>query len=257
MKKVLLLAFVSLLGMSAFAQGDIKNETHFTLSWDRPVRNFGEVDGFNTDENRYQYYMNNVPGAEHMGGALDAGMIAYIHPTEVFDGFKLGILVDFIDLSANYFRFTDTTTKPTSVATTSGTVYVEEFDSEMSATDLNVRYSVNIGLVATYSPMKNLYFDFFGKIRPSFGAHYYKYARVTYEDWDKETKTQPYSKSAEDTGIGFGLGSSFGMNVRYSKFIVGAELISGSLNYKYDNIVESQKEFDHHLKVKFGVFFAE
>ncbi len=107
MRKLLLVPFLSFLVFSGFSQGTINNASYLTFAVNRPMLNYGEIVGFDSPQNLKQWYANQHPDAQHLGGAIDVGTTFYIHPTAFVKGFKAGILVDFIDLGANYFKFTD------------------------------------------------------------------------------------------------------------------------------------------------------
>lgn len=256
MKKIILFSLLALGSMVGYSQGDINNVSYFTLSWNRPIRNFGEDVNLDQPKNRFKAFKEDK-NADHYGGALDFGAVFYIHPTGVIDGFKAGVMVDFFDLGANFFRYTDEKTKVEAIPGNPGnTVFVED----VTCNDLTGRFSMNFGLIATFSPAKKLYFDIFGKVRPTFGVHYQKiikyYDGTNYYD-EKPTTVITWKQIQEDTGLGFGFNSSFGLNIRYSRFVLGSEFIMGTLNLKYDDVRNDKKVYDQYLKVKFGFFFSD
>jgi hypothetical protein len=191
--------------------------------------------------------------ADHYGGGLDFGTTFYIHPTGVIDGFKAGFLLDFVDLSANYFSYTDETT-----TINSG---LQQFEENVTCQDLTGRFSMNFGVLATISPAEKLYFDLYGKLRPTFSVHYQNIVQdfngTIYYDYYESSSSLIWRQQNEDTGLGFGLLYSFGLDIRYSRFTLGSEFVMGSLKYSYDNPANDKTMVDQYLKVKFGFFFSE
>ena len=168
MKKISLLFIIALFSVSGFSQGEIHNATKFTINWLRPIRNFGENENIDAAQNKYKYFTDQM-NADHYGGGLDFGATFYIHPTGVIDGFKAGFLLDFVDLSANYFSYTDETTFRVGVP---GNPNNTEPIEDVTCQDLTGRFSMNFGVLATISPAEKLYFDLYGKLRPTFSVHY-------------------------------------------------------------------------------------
>ncbi|MCK9562459.1 MAG: hypothetical protein M0R02_07030 [Bacteroidales bacterium] len=256
MKKITLFLLLSLGAFVGYSQGDIKNVSYFTISWNRPIRSFGEDVDRPQSKNRFKTFKEDKD-ANHYGGALDFGAIFYIHPTGIIDGFKAGIMVDFLDLGANYFRYTDEKTKVEAIPGNPGnTVFVED----VTCNDLTARFSMNVGAIATFSPAKKFYIDIFGKLRPTFGVHYQKI--IQYYDGTNYYPEKPntiitWKQVQEDTGLGFGINTSFGLNLRYARFILGSEFVMGTLKLKYDDIRNDKKVYDQYLKVKLGFFFSD
>ena len=259
MKKIIHVLILTLGCFSAFSQGEIKNATYFSLDWTRPIMNYGELEGMNSTENLYRFYQNQYPDADHKGGEIEIGTSFYIHPTGFKKGYKAGILVDFIDLGATYMSFMDSTI-------TIGNP-IKYFEPE-KCHDLTARYSLNIGVVGTYSPIKKLYFDLFAKIRPTFAVNYFK--MPMFDDITDKIYTNNealvYSpvgtplrnkRVVEDTGIGLGFNYSFGFNIRYARVLIGTEWVVGKLKYTYNNPDMDQTVYDQLVKVKLGMFFAE
>ncbi|MFW5850947.1 MAG: hypothetical protein ACOCWB_01860 [Bacteroidota bacterium] len=252
MKKISLLFIIALFSVSGFSQGEIQNATKFTINWLRPIRNFGEDVNTDAAQNKYKFFTEKME-ADHYGGGIDFGTTFYIHPTEIIDGFKAGFLVDFFDLSANYFRYSDTTT-----IINSG---LQQFEENVTSQDLTGRFSMNIGLLATISPAKKLYFDLYGKLRPTFSVHYHNTVQdfngTVYYDYYESSSSLIWRQQNEDTGLGFGLLYSFGLDIRYSRFVLGSEFVMGSVKYSYDNPANDKTMYDQYFKVKLGFFFSE
>lgn len=261
MKKIILVPIFALMCASLFAQGEIKNATYFNFAWNRPLMNFGEQLNRNSPENTYRFYQNEYDNFKHYGGSLDIGTSFYIHPTGFIKGFKAGVLVDFIDLGANYLTYTDSSIQ---LATPTNIKEIQ------TCHDLTARYSLNIGAMATYSPKKNIYFDLYFKVRPTFAVNYLKapmwegvYDRI-YTNEDQSTIFLPdgepkkHKRTLEETSIGLGLNYSYGINIRLSKVLLGAEMITGKLNYRAGSIIGMDQIIrDQYFKLKLGFFFAE
>ncbi len=266
MKRFLLVPVFALLISSLFAQGEIKNASYLTLAWNRPMLNFGEQLDRNSAENLYKFYNNQYDNFAHYGGSLNFGTSFYIHPTGFIKGFKAGVLVDFIDLGANYMTFTDSSIQ---VATPTN------FKEERVCHDLTGRYSLNIGALVTYSPKKKLFFDLYFKIRPTFAINYISaplwkqvnsdvmYNDRIYTNYDQQTiydasgKEIMHKQVFDETSIGLGLNYSYGLDIRYSKMSIGAELVTGKLKYTSSVIQLDQIVRDQYFKLKLGFFFAE
>ena len=58
----------------------------------------------------------------------------------------------------------------------------------------------------------------------------------------------------EDTGIGLGLDYSFGIDIRYSKLMIGCEWVLGNIKYSYD-VWDDQKVYNQRFRVKLGLSF--
>lgn len=268
MKKLLLIPILTVIGFTAFSQGDIKNASYVNVSWNKPIMNYGErTERSSYPDNLYNWYRTDKSDFQHMGGSLEFGTNFYIHPTGFVEGFKAGVLVDFIDLGVNYMSFQDSTIKLQNPTNESALI---------SCTDLTARYSLNIGLILTFSPAKNFFVDVFGKFRPTFAVNYMKVpmfedntdpkdkvfydkiyandAEAIYNDAGNPLYHKP---NREDTGTGFGLNSSFGFNIRYSKVTLGMEWVMGKINYTYNDFKMDQTVYDQYFKVKLGMFFVD
>lgn len=253
MKRLFMFFGLALLSITTFSQSQIYNSSHLLFDWNRPVRYFGTEPDLLAAANKFKH-LTETMDADHYGTSIEFGSTFYIHPTGVFDGFKAGLIVDFIDLGVNYFRYKDNVTRINSGE--------EEFVKEEDAYDLLGRFSVNIGLVATVSPIKNLYFDVFAKTRPTFGVHWqkvplYRDANKIYQYFDGKPSGLVEKQMYDDTGLGFGLNTSFGLHVRYLKVMLGAEYVFGTLNFKYDDVRNDRKMYNQYMKIKFGFFFSE
>ncbi|MFO7868246.1 MAG: hypothetical protein R6U95_02985 [Bacteroidales bacterium] len=253
MKKISVLFILALLSITGYSQGTIYNSSHFTMNWNRPIWNFGENPDFDASQNRYMHYTENYE-ADHYGGSLDFGTSFYIHPTGFIDGFKAGIIVDFIDIGINYFTYQDYETQ-----SISGFQVPDE--ESVSCSDLTGRFSVNVGALATFSPIDNLYFDIYGKLRPTFGIRWHDIVQdfnsdVYYEYYEEGSVIINRQKN-DDTHLGFGLLSSFGLDIRYFRFVTGMEFVTGTLNLKSNNTGEKTEYYDQYFKLKFGFFFSE
>ncbi|MCQ2959595.1 MAG: hypothetical protein MJ198_05330 [Bacteroidales bacterium] len=262
MKKLLLIPFVILMACSSvFSQGTIKNNSYFNLTWIRPIADYGTIVGQESPKNLLKYYKNKSgDDLQHYSGALNVGANFYIHPIGwLIEGFKAGLCVDFIDLGIDYYRFSDGIEKNGKIDTT-------------NFNDLTASYSLNLGLVATISPVKNFYIDLTAKLCPTFAVNYFRipsyvkdkdgnfvfeYRNPDLEYGGYDIKDGIYNvptKESEDTGIGLGVDYSFGFNIRYSKLSVGCEWLLGNLNYSYDSW-DAQKIHNQRLKVKIGLSF--
>ncbi len=271
MKKLLLIPMFVLFATSAiFAQGTIKNNSYFNLTWVRPISDYGTIVDQAAPNNLLKYYKNKAgDDLQHYSGALNVGANFYIHPIGwVIEGFKAGLCVDFIDLGVDYYRFSDAIFENGKADTT-------KFQ------DLTASYSLNVGVVATISPAKNFYIDLTAKLCPTFAVNYFripayvKYGSIATNEvfeyrnpnsiWNGYDITpvdaeDPIpeafypSKEAEDTGIGLGLDYAFGFNIRYSKISLGCEWVLGNIKYSYDSW-NDQKVYNQRLKVKIGLSF--
>ncbi len=263
MKKLLLFPLVLVLACStAFSQGTIKNNSYFNLIWSRPIMDNGVIYGSETPNNLREFYKAKYgTDLSHYSGAINVGANFYIHPIGwLIEGFKAGLCLDFIDLGADYYKFSGYQQNP-------GGLQASE---EENFTDLKVSYSLNVGVIATMSPVKNFYIDLTAKLCPTFGVNYFKlpaYQVGTKPFERKNTGTEwggyevpgvDYrilgTKDAEETGIGLGLDYAFGFNIRYSKLSVGCEWLLGNIKYSYENWDE-QKVNNQQLKVKLGFSF--
>ena len=277
-KRILLPLVLMLVASAAFSQGTIKNNSYFTLSWNRAVSKYGTIVDNESSKNLRTYYKNKYgDDLNHYSGALTVGANFYIHPIGwLIEGFKAGLCIDFIDLGADYYRFPDATRAIGGVKST---------DTE-NYNDLNVYYSLNAGLVATISPAKSFYIDLTAKVCPTFAVNYFRipayqlgyasnspiferrnagleyggYEVVAVNGTSYDDSAMPSSlnyvptKNEEDTGIGLGFNYSFGLDFRYSKFLIGCEWVLGNINYSYD-VWDKQKIHTQHLKIKVGLSF--
>lgn len=265
MKKLLLIPFTLMLACgAAFSQGTIKNNSYFNLSWVRPIMDYGKIEGNESPKNMLQYYKEKSGGdLQHYSGAINVGANFYIHPVGwIIEGFKPGICVDFIDLSADYYRFPD-------AVVDKGVADTADYS------DLTASYSLNVGVVATISPTDKFYIDLTAKFCPTFAVNYfkipgylsptsvaswdiyeYRMPGVEYGGYDVSLNGAPNvaSKEAEDTGIGWGLDYAFGLDLRYSKFSIGCEWSFGNLHYSYDTWAD-QKVNNQKFKLKLGLSF--
>ena len=267
MKKFLLLTVSVFFACTvAFSQGHIKNNSYFSLSMNRPIMKYGNIDGLSCSNNMLQYYKDRYDeegDLQHYAGALTVGANFYIHPIGwVIEGFKAGLCVDFIDLSADYYRFEGRTRD-------AGGKWSED---SQTYNDLSVAYSLNIGAIATISPAEDFYIDLTAKLCPTFGVNYFRipafqqgveanspaveYRNAGLEWGGYEVKNQDGVGlvNEEDTGLGLGLDYSFGFNIRYSKVFIGCEWIFGKINYSYD-VWDKQKVYNQRLRVKLGLSF--
>ncbi len=271
MKKILLLAIASCFAISSFSQGEINTMTNLNISFNQPLANFGESVYNDVSENRYAFLRNNKKDFRNIGGGITFGGNFYIHPTEFFEGFKLGIVADFIDLSANYITYTDTTT-----INISGD---EKPQDLVDCADLIVRYSLNVGVVATFSPADKFFIDLNFKVRPTIANHWFKFP-----EWDvdgiisSENPVPPFPTATEEqlndnpvrskqmkeaNGFGYGTKFSAGIDIRYGKLLIGAEYVWGNVNFHYDKDYVNAADHnqlrinDSYLKAKLGIFFAE
>ncbi|MCQ2605810.1 MAG: hypothetical protein MJ204_04610 [Bacteroidales bacterium] len=265
MKKILLvLSTLLFAGSIAFGQGTIKNNSYFNLTWIRPIMDYGTIDGQETPNNLNKYYSERFGSdLKHYSGALNVGANFYIHPISwLIDGFKAGLCVDFIDLGANYYRFKAHQQK-------AGGIVLDEAET---FDDLTVYYSLNVGAIATISPMKGFYIDLTGKACPTFAVNYFKIPayqtavtanapaferRNTGDEWGGYqlvgNDVLP-TTTEEQTGIGWGINYSFGFNLRFYKFSVGCEWLFGNLHYGYEDW-DDQTVKNQELKVKIGMTF--
>lgn len=268
MKKLVLIPLTMLLACSAaFSQGTvknraIKNNSYFNVGYVRPIMDYGKIEGNECPNNMLKYYKKKS-GDElaHYSASLNVGANFFIHPVAwVIEGFKPGICVDFIDLGIDYYRFDD------GVYDKNGKVDTTKYS------DLTASYSLNVGAIATISPVKNFYIDLTAKLCPTFAVNYFKIpafkAPSSIASWDVyeyrmpgdqyggyDVSTAPYpTQEAEDTGIGLGLDYSFGFNLRYSKISIGCEWVLGNIRYSYDTWTD-QKVNNQRLKVKIGLSF--
>lgn len=264
MKKFLLINVLALFATWSFAQGDIKNITHFNIIWAKPILNFGEELNKNSSENLPKFYKNTYQNFQHIGAGLEFGGVFYIHPTGFIDGFKLGVLVDFLDLSTNVMRYKDSTVQV--VSPNSNNVR-----SEVAATDLFGRFSANVGPVITISPQNGIFFDLYAKLRPTVALNYFSapmYDGVYDKIYTNALQSTIFDNNGyeikhktvvDETFFGFGLLYSFGLNVRLYKVTLGAEFVTGNIKFSdsnptnfYDKTLRNQM-----LNIKIGTFFGE
>lgn len=265
MKKILLLTVSALLLCSAaFSQGYIKNNSYFNIALNRPIMKYGNLEDLSCSNNLRQFYKEKYgDDLKHYAGALTVGANFYIHPIGwVIEGFKAGLCLDFIDLSADYYNFEDATR----AAGGKKSEDTEKFN------DLTVAYSFNVGAVATISPAKNFYIDLTAKVCPTFAVNYFKIpafqesveanshaveyrnAGLEWGGYDVTNQDGVGIIKEEDTGLGLGLDYAFGFDLRYSKFMIGCEWILGKIKYSYD-VWDDQKLYNQRLRVKIGMSF--
>ena len=215
MKKLLLFPLVLILACStAFSQGTIKNNSYFNLMWSRPIMDNGVIFESETPNNLREFYKEKYDSElNHYSGAINVGSNFYIHPIGwLIEGFKAGLCLDFIDLGADYYSFSGYHQKP-------GGLPASE---EEKFTDLKVSYSLNVGIVATISPIKHFYIDLTAKLCPTFAVNYFKLpiyqvGSTSFERRNTGTQWGGYeipgvdykllgTKTGEETGIGLEIG---------------------------------------------------
>ncbi|MBO7054677.1 MAG: hypothetical protein J6X43_01970 [Bacteroidales bacterium] len=272
MKRLLLIPLVLLIACTtAFSQGKIKNNSYFTLGLNRPIMKYGNLVDYSCSNNLRRFYAEKYGSdLKHYAADLAVGADFYIHPIGwLIEGFKAGLCMDFIDLSADYYRFPDATR-------TAGGVKSEDTENY---NDLTVAYSLNVGVVATISPADKFYIDLKAKLCPTFAVNYfripayqiavaanspaferrnagYEYGGYTVVDKNgNEVNTNAVGiVNEEDTGIGLGLDYSFGIDIRYSKLMIGCEWVLGNIKYSYD-VWDDQKVYNQRFRVKLGLSF--
>lgn len=274
MKKILLIAASVLVMVStAFAQGKIQNNSYFVLATNRAILDYGTIKDYETSNNLREYYNDKYDDLKHYRGAMTLGANFYIHPIGwLIEGFKAGLCLDFIDLGVDYYRFYDKTRE------ISGSTFT--YAEEETYSDLTVSYSFNAGVVATVSPFPKFYIDLTAKLCPTFAVNYFKIPAYVwgvkanapvYErrnpgaEWGGYEFTEDFegttinmsnvaTKNDEQTGIGLGLDYAFGIDIRYSKLLVGCEWYLGNIKFAYDDW-DDQKVHNQRFRVKLGLSF--
>jgi len=202
--------------------------------------------------------------------ALESGRTFYFHGFEPTAGLKFAIMWDFLDLGMNLFRYDD---EPYKVDM--------GFGESVKCYDLYANYSMNVGPMITFSPIKGFCIDLYGKWRPTVGVNGYNQVffdgkdinendvKVTNKIYTGEPnlseflktdwKTPKVNKETHDGfRIGGGLGTiSCGLNLRYEFVMIGFEYITGKMTYASDDFLPKQKMWNQMVRFKLGLVFND
>ena len=132
------------------------------------------------------------------GGVFEMGSIFMLNSIKIAKGLRIGINVDYLSVNAHVFTF-------------------DEMGN--SATNLNVFVGSKIGPSISYSPVKPLVFDVFGKINPV----WYGGSATTFSG-----NTDANEAFTGNLGIKY----SIGFNLRFSVLMMGFEFNPGSMKLK-------------------------
>jgi|WetSurMetagenome_2_1015567.scaffolds.fasta_scaffold35201_1 hypothetical protein len=195
MKKLTIILIAVMMSSSVFSQdGNLKKQFYLRLGASIPT---------------WKYYGYNgksdwSESTKRIGGLFEIGSIYMLNGIKLMDGMRLGINVDYLSVNMNRF-------------TTGGNSYSENFAFIGS----------KIGPSFSYSPVKHLVFDAYGKFNPVWVASDF----INYSD----------NSSSNEMFLGFmGIKYSVGLNVRYSVLMLGFEFNPGYAKLRYYNKDENK-----------------
>lgn len=195
MKKIFILLFVLSISYPTFAQDDIglENSFYFRFGYSKPTTAyFGIEDQSVWDD------------AKRTGGMFELGSIFMINSLPLADGLRLGINVDYVDLTFHQF---------------------EILNDNLTLRTLQI--SSKVGPSLSYSPVDKLVFDVYFKANiPWVGGLWIDYFDI------------------EDDGfVGYlGFGYSTGINIRYRAMMIGFEYNKDSMKLE-DVDVDNEGEY--------------
>jgi hypothetical protein len=184
MKKTSLAILVLSISILSLAQtsGDLENQFYFRFGYSQPTTSYLGVE----DTEFWDFFKRN-------GGVFELGHIFILNKAALSDGLRIGINVDYAELSYHHLNYTD-----------------DDFTLGV------LKISSKIGPSLSYSPASHLVFDVFVKAKiPWVGA----LAIVSDED--------------DEAYLGvLGFGVSTGINVRYRFIMLGFEYNSDKMKFE-------------------------
>jgi hypothetical protein len=189
MKRACLLFLVSILSMSVFAQeGNLKSQFYFRLGTSIPSwESYGAANKATWSDTK------------RFGAEIEMGSIFMLNAIHLAKGMRIGINVDYISL--NYHEFE-----------------VNRNSELTKYTFIDGYLGTKIGPSFSYSPVKHLVFDIYGKINPV---------------WIGLANSHSDASDFDQTYLGYmGIKYSFGFNIRFAALITGFEYNPGSMKFK-------------------------
>jgi len=196
MKKIFIIIVVLGISFPIFAQDDIglENSFYFRFGYSQPTNAY-----FGVDESSFW------DDTKRVGGMFELGSIFMINSLPIADGLRLGINVDYIDITFHQFEYT----------------FADLFLRTL-------KISSKVGPSLSYSPVEHLVFDVYFK------------AKIPWVGGIWVDDTSPLN---DDYGfVGYmGFGYSTGFNVRYRALMIGFEYTKDSM--KLEDIDEVEGYF--------------
>jgi len=192
MKKISILLLVCCLSTLSFAQESQGLDNRFYVRI-----------GYSMPANSYLGY-NNSPYQELIsttGGVFEIGSIFMLNNLDLGDGLRIGINVDFAEVTYHQFKYEDT---------------FEVVKLHMG------QVSSKVGPSLSYSPVNRLVFDGFFKLKIPWVAFGY------FEAPDDPDLNEDYYLGAIDIGF------SAGINIRYSALMLGFDFSSNNMKMNSD-----------------------
>ena len=194
MKKISILCIALFLSLNALAQENkgLDNRFYFRLGYSNPNNSF-----MGYGESPYQDFLSKT------GGVFELGSIFMLNNLDLGDGLRLGINVDYAEVTFHYFEYDD------------------DFEQVLFGT---IQVSSKVGPSLSFSPVNRLVFDGFIKLKvPWFAIGYFS---ADDPDIDEEVYTG---------AIAFGY--SAGINIRYGILMIGFDYNNSSI--KMNNTEDS------------------
>jgi hypothetical protein len=203
MKKIIFtLTIITLFFNNIKAQETIENVFYFRYAISTPTNAYYDYSNWQFDEYSYK-----------KGGAIEIGSIFYFESLDIGDQYKLGFDINYLSASKHIID----ANLPIDLDGMTGGDSFGMFPSFSLPKTMFYNIGSKIGLIFSYNPWDELIIDLNAKANPIWIN-----AAVTDINFDQLT----YYK-----GI-MGLKYSFGMNLRYDFFMLGAEFNLGKLKYE-------------------------
>jgi hypothetical protein len=202
MKKIFLLIIVLGISLTTYAQdgGGLDNQFYFRFGFSKPANSYFGAEKSDWDD------------VSRTGGVFELGSIFIFNNLDLADGLRLGINVDYLDISYHQF----------------------DYDIE----DVSVRViklSSKVGPSLSYNPVSKLVLDAYIKAKiPWVGGLWLDFPDVGFED------------DEQFIGTG-GFGFSTGFNIRFSVLMLGFEYTCDRMKLK--NVDDSDYYFGNVLDV--------
>jgi hypothetical protein len=160
-----------------------------------------------------------------MATEIELGSVFNIKATKIKNIACFGIIADYFNVGCNYFTF-------------------QEANAQYLSKVAVGRWSANVGPNISFRCFKDAYADIFIKGRATLCYDYVKTAEVN-----------------ENSGYGFGIRYSFGMNFRWKMLLIGGEIVMGKTkisNFDPPNtgkLYPNSPVLDNFAKLKVGFCF--
>ena len=187
MKKIFLLIIVLGISLATYAQDGrgLDNQFYFRFGFSKPATSYFGGEKSDWDD------------ISRTGGMFELGSIFIINNLDLADGLRLGINVDYLDISYHQFN-----------------VDIEDVSLRM------VKLSSKVGPSLSYNPASKLVLDAYIKAKiPWVGGLWIDYPDTAFED------------DEQFLGTG-GFGFSTGFNIRFSVLMLGFEYTSDKMKLK-------------------------